>query len=88
MAGHRPAGEPVGVLRAPFGARGFEPSVGEPVGGQAAIALFGRESPEHIARHLGDGRWTSKLGRSVDIAHRLRAIEGELYSRVLFIMVR
>lgn len=52
--------------------------------GVEKIAIFtkpdGRAS--HAARQLPSGRWTSKLGRNVDIEHDLHAIEGDVYGRV------
>ena len=40
--------------------------------------------PEHAARQLPDGGWTSKLGPYIDITHTLRGVEGllSLYCRV------
>jgi hypothetical protein len=41
------------------------------------VALYALEgTPTHAARQLIDGRWSSKLGRSVDIAHTLDALDG------------
>lgn len=41
------------------------------------VALFAKDgAPTHAARQLPDGRWTSKLGRWEDIAHRLEALTG------------
>ena len=38
--------------------------------GWQKLALYAREGvPTHMARQLPDGRWTSKLGRDVDITH-------------------
>ena len=48
------------------------------------IALFAKMSnPTHAARQLAGGKWTSKLGRSEDISHQLREIEGEQYGIVV-----
>ena len=46
----------------------------------ALYALGGR--PKHAARQLPDGRWTSKLGKHIDIAHTLRGLEGPMYGQV------
>jgi len=42
----------------------------------------------HMARQLSDGRWTSKLGEGVDIAHALEGIAGERYGNVAKILRR
>ncbi len=40
------------------------------VAGQEKVALYGRpDKPLHAARQLETGKWTSKLGSSVDIEH-------------------
>ena len=44
--------------------------------------------PTHAARQLQSGRWTSKLGRNVDIEHDLHALEGDTYGAVAVIMKR
>ena len=46
----------------------------------AIYALQGK--PTHAARQLGDGRWTSKLGKEVDITHTLVGLEGPVYGQV------
>jgi hypothetical protein len=66
--------------------------VGEPdtlEAGFEKIAIFGRsDGPQHVARQLPSGRWTSKLGRGVDIEHDLRDLEGDRYGSVVRIMTR
>ena len=42
----------------------------------------------HAARQLPSGRWTSKLGRSEDIEHALRTLEGDVYGTVAFFLQR
>ncbi len=44
--------------------------------------------PEHAARQLANGRWTSKLGRAEDIEHQLHDLEGEVYGTVALLMKR
>lgn len=44
--------------------------------------------PQHIARQLENGMWTSKLGRFEDIEHELNGLTGELYGTVKQIMKR
>jgi hypothetical protein len=52
----------------------------------AIFVLDGR--PTHAARQLADGMWTSKLGRSIDIAHTLRGLEGACYGIASIFMKR
>ena len=52
----------------------------------AVYALAGK--PTHAARQLPNGMWTSKLGKSVDITHLLRGLEGPVYGRVTMFMKR
>jgi len=57
--------------------------------GYEKIALFANEGRvTHAARQLAIGRWTSKLGRDVDIEHELHAIEGEVYGTVVRLLKR
>jgi hypothetical protein len=46
--------------------------------GYEKIALFVDEggAPLHAARQLESGRWTSKLGKGIDIEHQLATIDG------------
>jgi len=58
--------------------------------GLEKIALYaiGTE-PQHAARQLSTGAWTSKIGIADDIEHgTLEALEGEDYGRVALIMQR
>lgn len=54
------------------------------------IALYADEQgkPTHAARQLSNGRWTSKLGKSEDIEHELRSLEGEIYGTVVLFLKR
>jgi hypothetical protein len=53
------------------------------------IALFANsEGPQHGARQLPNGRWTSKLGELDDIEHDLRDLEGTEYGTVVVFMKR
>jgi len=57
--------------------------------GFAKIALFEHDGkPSHAARQLESGKWTSKCGQSVDIAHELHELEGALYGRVAIVMAK
>ena len=48
------------------------------------VAIYAKDGiPQHAARQLDARYWTSKLGRSVDISHRLEHLEGEQYGTVV-----
>ena len=52
------------------------------------VAIFAKPSgePTHAARQLSNGRWTSKLGKNVDIEHELNGLTSRDYgSPVLFL---
>ena len=62
----------------------------EPEPGFEKVALYaiGAE-PQHAARQLPSGSWTSKLGMADDIEHgTLEALEGEEYGNVALLMRR
>jgi len=64
---------------------------GEPEPGVEKIAVYVDQSgiPQHVARQLPDGTWTSKLGKEEDIQHNsLEALEGDLYGQVTTFMMR
>jgi hypothetical protein len=54
------------------------------------IAVFANSEgmPQHVARQLPNGRWTSKLGKMADIEHQLRALEGAVYGSVVLFLKR
>ena len=58
--------------------------------GYHKIALYADSmgKPTHAARQLQSGKWTSKLGKNVDIEHSLRALEGTAYGNVAVILKR
>jgi hypothetical protein len=59
--------------------------------GWEKIAIYAREgnTPTHAARQLLDGKWTSKLGKDVDIKHAdLDALRSKLYGDPVVIMRR
>jgi len=58
--------------------------------GLQKIALYAIDSePQHAARQLPDGAWTSKIGIADDIMHEtLESIEGDGYGRVVLVMQR
>lgn len=59
---------------------GYSPCAdGEHELGHEKVALYALQRvPTHAARQLADGRWSGKLGRSVDIAHSLEALDGPI----------
>jgi hypothetical protein len=58
------------------------------------IAIYARKDgkPSHVARQVGSGRWTSKLGRGADIEHdnldRLAGDSKDEYGSIAKILVR
>lgn len=54
------------------------------------VALYAAgDEPQHAARQLPMGSWTSKLGLADDIEHEtLDALEGDQYGKVVLIMKR
>jgi hypothetical protein len=44
--------------------------------------------PTHAARQLPDGRWTSKLGKWLDVSHTLHGVEGPVYGQAAGFMKR
>lgn len=57
--------------------------------GVEKVAIFAvGGQPKHAARQLASGWWTSKLGRVEDIAHTLKAVEGNEYGIVAMLLAR
>ena len=53
------------------------------------IALFADDKgPQHAARQLPSGRWTSKLGELEDIEHAPDDLEGVEYGKIVTVMRR
>ena len=54
------------------------------------IAVFATPDhrPQHAARQLASGRWTSKLGMLEDIEHDLHHLAGGIYGSVVLLMKR
>lgn len=66
-----------------------EAGTAEPEPGTEKIALFGEELEVlHVARQLPNGRWTSKLGKGIDVEHDLPSLEGGIYGSVIRILHR
>ena len=83
--------ETVDAFRAAFAWLGYTPCTLEALDPDyEKIALFADPfgGPRHTARQLPTGRWTSKLGELQDIEHDLRALEGDEYGTVVFLMQR
>ena len=86
-----PLEETVEAFRSLFALHGFIECTSEAMeAGVEKVALFtsSRGIPTHAARQLRSGMWTSKLGASVDIAHRLRGLEGKEYGQAILIYSR
>jgi len=50
--------------------------------GFTKVAIFAKGTyPKHAARQVSANLWTSKLGRDVDISHRLHALSGQDYGK-------
>ena len=73
-----------------FTTLGYQPCKGgNPEEGMEKIALYAKENkPKHTARQLGNGKWTSKLGPSIDIEHDLKDLEGVVYGNVVLYLCR
>jgi hypothetical protein len=57
--------------------------------GYEKVALFALVGvPKHAARQLPNGRWTSKLGESLDIEHGLHDLTGMVYGSVALVLKR
>jgi hypothetical protein len=79
-----------GLVRA-FQQLGFEEcSLAIPETGWEKVALYGSKAMyTHAARQLSSGRWTSKLGRDIDIEHdSADDVAGGVYGEVLRLMRR
>jgi hypothetical protein len=69
-----------------FATLGYEPcNDGSLEAGFLKIALFAdaHGRPQHAARQLPSGKWTSKLGVHEDISHILFGVEGRHYGTVV-----
>src|SRR5579863_3620314 len=64
---------------AAFRTLGYEPCEDDAVElGYEKVAIYADrlDRPTHMARQLGSGWWTSKLGECADVTHRLAGLEG------------
>ena len=74
-----------------FAKRGYVPCESdsfEPTLEKLTIYVGSDGLVKHMARQLPDGRWTSKLGANVDIAHCLDGLRGDRYGEVEQILCR
>jgi hypothetical protein len=81
----------VGAFVKAYETLGFEVCEnGELEAGIEKLAIYATPDgrPQHVARQLPDGVWTSKLGRLEDIEHELDGLCGELYGTVQRFMKR
>lgn len=74
----------VSAFKRAFATLGYEPcSDGRRETGYKKIVLYAiGDEPTHMARQLSNGRWTSKLGKNVDIEHKVKDLEGPCYGKV------
>jgi hypothetical protein len=62
---------------------------GECEPGIEKVCVYAKEgTPQHVARQLASGEWTSKLGRGLDITHSLAGLAGQLYGGPVAFMKR
>ena len=48
------------------------------------IALYAvNDTPKHAARQVSEDRWSSKVGKYIDIEHNVDALEGPAYGYVV-----
>ena len=87
-----PREETFDAFLAAFSALGFEPCSSEALEDgieKIAVYLNANGLPTHMARQLTSGRWTSKLGKSVDIEHAFEGLDGSnLYGSVACLLKR
>jgi hypothetical protein len=80
-----PSEETLDAFVAAFATLGFSPSNdGALESGFEKVALYALAGrPTHMARQLASGKWTSKLGRDIDIEHETPIeVESPLYGTV------
>ena len=58
--------------------------------GKEKIAIYTDSNgiPTHASRQLPNGRWTSKLGKHIDIEHEFDALDGPAYGTVAVVLAR
>lgn len=81
----------IAAFQAAFASRDYVVCNSEEVEpGFEKVALFASADgkPQHAARQLLSGRWTSKLGKAEDIEHALHDLEGTIYGSVAMFLKR
>jgi hypothetical protein len=81
----------VDAIRTFFESLGFQPCPDDRLeAGFEKIAIYAdANGPQHVARQLISGRWTSKLGRMADVEHvTLEVLADGHYGRVVLLMKR
>lgn len=81
-----PKQETIAAFVTMFRARGYvQCETGDLEQGFQKLALYAlNQAPKHAARQLPSGRWTSKIGRNIDIEHTTpRGLEGPFYGSVV-----
>ena len=89
--GGAPRQETLEAFRLAFRALGFvecDTPDSEPGVEKIAIYTAADGRPTHVARQLGDGVWSSKLGRLQDITHDLSGLAGSIYGSPTLFMSR
>lgn len=57
--------------------------------GFCKVAVFANGNmPTHAARQLENGKWTSKLGKNIDVEHSLFSIDNGIYGQVVQFLKR
>jgi hypothetical protein len=57
--------------------------------GYEKVVLYTKKGkPEHAARQLPSGEWSSKLGDDADISHEISALDGPCYGSVEVVLRR
>lgn len=88
---HLPNSENIYSFKEFYRERGYkECDLEDKEDGFEKIAIFADERgvPTHVARQTDEGVWTSKCDNLQDITHKLGALEGEEYGKVVCIMRR
>ena len=80
------------AFEAAYGTLGYEPCDDSEVESEyekIVIYVKSNNEPSHVAKQLPDGRWSSKLGMLIDIAHvDLECLVGDFYGRPSVFMRR
>jgi hypothetical protein len=80
----------IGAWAGVFESIGYRPwEDGGVESGIEKVAVYAdAKGPQHVARQLPNGRWTSKVGKMEDIEHELHGLEGEAYGTVVLVLGR